>query len=471
MSSTKDVRRISTTKVRPASYLDEQNHNHQRIDLSPNDLYPLRHKYMQKGLLFSKQHEEVTNDESIHNKISHLKTSLSHTLDHFFPLAGRLGIEKHEDDNTISVYINCNFEGAEFIHATAEISIEDIQSPTYVPQSIIDPLFSFNGVKNFEGQSHPLLSIQVTELTDGVFISCSANHSVCDGTSIWHFLNIWSEISRSSHNHTSLPPLVFKRWFIKETDCPIRLPISFADKLSAVRMSTRNTEAPSLEGLVERCFRFTKPSIGKLKARALEIVSETKPSMVISSLQAILAHVWTAVIRARISLTNNHDESRSILFALFMNSRAKLIPPLPEAYFGNSLCWGDVLLKEGELLDKGFGFLASSLNEVVNSHSYEKNLSFIKSWIEKPRLPDPSENTNPMDGMLLARSSQRFNKYGNDFGWGRPIAVRTGANGKSYGITTVSSGSVEGSIDIEICLPVEVLKAMENDVEFMEALQ
>ncbi|MCL7041260.1 hypothetical protein MKW94_013980 [Papaver nudicaule] len=159
MSSSKQVRRVFATKVRPASYIDQQtNDTHKRIHLNPCDLLFLSLTYIQKGFLFTKQ--QGVNDESINsNKISHLKTSLSHTLDLFYPLAGRLAIEKHED-------------GAEFVHATADISVEDILSPTYVPQSIIDPLFPLNGI-------HPLLSVQVNELIDGIFIGCSANHSKC----------------------------------------------------------------------------------------------------------------------------------------------------------------------------------------------------------------------------------------------------------------------------------------------------
>ncbi|KAI3951291.1 hypothetical protein MKW92_037788 [Papaver armeniacum] len=84
-------------------------------------------------------------------------------------------------------------------------------------------------------------------------------------------------------------------------------------------------------------------------------------------------------------------------------------------------------------------------------------------------MSSPGGYTGIIGNRFLARSSQWFNMYGNNFGWGLPIAVRTGANGKSYGITTVSPGSVEGSVDIEICLPLEVFKVMENDAEFMEA--
>ncbi|XP_026450992.1 protein ENHANCED PSEUDOMONAS SUSCEPTIBILTY 1-like [Papaver somniferum] len=466
-----DVRRVSTTNIRPASYIIQQaSDTHKRIDLNPMDLLFLNIAYMQKGFLFTKQHEE---GKSIKDKISHLKTSLSHTLDHFFPLAGRLGIEKHEDDgNTISIYINCNSEGAEFVHATADVSVEDIVSPTYVPQAVIDRMFLLTGVRNCQGQSHPLLSIQVTELIDGVFIGCSANHSVCDGTSFWKFINAWSEITSSSGNHTySHPSPVFERWFINETDCPIRLHLSSVhDKLSAKKNITGTDEVPSLD-LVEKCFHFTKSNIAALKERAnLEIVSGTKQNMVISSLQAILAFVWTAVVRSRSCLNDNWDESRELELRLLMNNRTKLVPPLLETYFGNSIARGVVTVKEGQLVKgSGFGFLASVLNGVVNSNNFKKSRNFIESWIEKPLMPVPGGNTGIVGNVFVARSSQWFNMYGNNFGWGRPIAVRTGANGKSYGITTVNPGPVEESVAIEICLPIEVFKAMENDAEFMEA--
>ncbi|KAI3943027.1 hypothetical protein MKW92_007653 [Papaver armeniacum] len=463
-----DVRRVSTTKVRPASYIHQStDDDYKRIDLNPWDIVTLRLPYMQRGLVFTES-QSLPRKEDEEDMISHLKTSLSYVLDHFFPLAGRLGIEKHEDDNTMSVYISCNSEGAEFIHATADISIDDIVSQPYNSATILDPLFSLNGVMNYQGQSHPLLSIQITELLDGVFIACSANHSVCDGTSFWRFINLWSEISRSSDNHTPSPPPVFERWFIRDTDCPIRLPFSFADEFLAVT-NTSTTEAMLFKGH-ERCFRFTKTDIARLKSRANSevIISETKQNTVISSLQAVLAHIWIAVLRARKSLDINYSENEDISFGFVINNRTKLIPPLPETYFGNSVYSVNATAKDGEVLGKGFGFLASLLNEVVNSNNNEKIRSSFESRTKKPFIISPTDSVGIMKKSFMTRSSHRFNMYGNDFGWGRPIAVKTGC-GKSDGTTTLNEGPVEGSIDIEICLPIDVFKAMENDSEFMDA--
>ncbi|KAI3912650.1 hypothetical protein MKX01_021396 [Papaver californicum] len=464
--SVAEVRHVCITKVPPASYIHQFTNDYKRIDLNPWDIVSLRLPYMQRGLLFAKSQSQEDEEEDM---ISQLKTSLSYALDHFFPLAGRLGIEKHEDDNTISVYINCNSEGAEFIHATAEISIQDIVSQPYNLPRMIEPLFSLNGVANYEGISHPLLSIQITELLDGVFIACSANHSVCDGTSFWRFINLWSEISRFSNYHTPCLPPVFDRWFIRDTDCPIRLPFSLDDEFLAEK-DINNTEVMLFKGH-ERCFHFTKTDIARLKLRAnSEIISETKQkNTVISSLQAVLAHIWIAVLRARRSLNNNYSEKEDTLFACVMNNRTKLIPPLLDTYFGNSASYVNATAKDGEVLKKGFGFLASLLNEAINSNNNnEKIRSYFETRTKKPVIVRPAEFAVIMKKSLMTRSSHRFNMYGNDFGWGRPIAVKTSC-GKSDGVTTVNEGPVEGSIDIEICLPVEVFKAMENDAEFMDA--
>ncbi|RZC76153.1 hypothetical protein C5167_000265 [Papaver somniferum] len=470
--SVSEVRRVSTTKVRPASYIHKSTDNFKRIDLNPWDILFLRQVYSQRGLLFAKSQsfpgrkdeDGKTNNIVISNMIS----SMSHTLDHFFPLAGRLGIKNNEDDNTVSVYINCNFEGAEIIHATADISVKEIVAQTYVPASVIDPLFSLNGVRNYEGQSHPLLSIQITELLDGVFIGCSVNHSVLDGTSFWNFINLWSEISRSSDNHTPCPHPVFERWFIKDTDCPIRLPFSVADEFS-VGMNICNTKALVFKGHVEKIFHFTKENIAKLKARAnSEIISETKQNTaLISSLQAVLAHLWIAVLRARTIIDSTSDENEKTAFGFVTNNRSKLIPPLPEAYFGNSVSLLMITAKDDEVLQRGFGFLASLLNEVANSNTDGRIRSELERITEKPFIISDEAGNTKKD--LCTRSSHRFNMYGNDFGWGRPIAVRTGIRGKSSGVTTVDEGPVEGSIDIGISLPIEVFEALENDAEFMKA--
>ncbi|EOX91482.1 Uncharacterized protein TCM_000658 [Theobroma cacao] len=71
---------------------------------------------------------------------------------------------------------------------------------------------------------------------------------------------------------------------------------------------------------------------------------------------------------------------------------------------------------------------------------------------------------------LVTSSSPRFNMYGNDFGWGKLIAVRSGPGNKFDGKITLFPGAEEGSIDIEACRCPETVEAMANDQEFMHTV-
>ncbi|XP_028080732.1 uncharacterized acetyltransferase At3g50280-like [Camellia sinensis] len=71
---------------------------------------------------------------------------------------------------------------------------------------------------------------------------------------------------------------------------------------------------------------------------------------------------------------------------------------------------------------------------------------------------------------LYTSSSPQFNVYGNDLGWGKPLAVRSGLANKRDGKITVFPGMKEGSVDIEVCLLPEKFLAMENDKEFMQSI-
>ncbi|KAE8676406.1 hypothetical protein F3Y22_tig00111614pilonHSYRG00083 [Hibiscus syriacus] len=140
----------------------------------------------QKGLLFPKPSNSF---------LHRLKTSLSTTLHHFPPLAGRLAITEL-DGETVSFFIYCINAGAFFIQAEADgVTVSDVIESAYVP-SIVHSFFPLNGMTNYDGIFEPLLGVQVTELADGIFIGVTINHAVVDVTSFWHFIHSWSEISR-----------------------------------------------------------------------------------------------------------------------------------------------------------------------------------------------------------------------------------------------------------------------------------
>ncbi|PSR91202.1 Transferase protein [Actinidia chinensis var. chinensis] len=272
------------------------------------------------------------------------------------------------------------------------------------------------------------------------------NHTVADGSSFWDFFNSWSEISRGLGNISQPPALT--RCFPSDIDCPIRIPFSMK------QMDETSIVAP----FQERVFRFTKEKIAELKAKANAEMSTTS----ISSLQALLAHLWRAVVRCQ-----HMEANQEVKYVVVASARPRLQPPLPAGYFGNTIYGEIVTITAGELVGQTLGWVAWKINRKIALQTNDEIRNFLMCWVKKPKLLAISSYPN---NTLFTTSSPRFNVYGNDFGWGKPVAVRSGSADKSDGKITLFPGAEEGSIDIEVCLSPETLLALGDDEEFMEAI-
>ncbi|TYJ10487.1 hypothetical protein E1A91_A11G210800v1 [Gossypium mustelinum] len=375
-----DVRFISSSIIQAANHSASS----ERIELTPWDLRFLQIGHIQKGLLFPKPKAPLQENDTENTLIHHLKTFLSHTLHYFPPLAGQLAITQHEDD-TISLFINCNNARASFTHAVAGVTISDIIKPVYVP-TIIHSFFPLNELTNFEGTRKPVLGIQVTDLIDGIFIGCTNNHVVVDGTSFWHFLNSWSEISKGLIHLSK--PLVFQRWFPDDTIIPIRIP------RSVVKLKQSNKELESI----------LPENITKLKAKANTEMGTNN----ISSLQALLSHIWRLVI-----CNKRFDPNEEITYRVVVGCKRRL-SKLPDNCFRNVILGVFVTMKAKELLEQ----------ETENT-----------AWTMNRKIATVTEESNKFEGK-----------------------------------TILFCGVEEGSIDIEVCLFAETMGALAIDEEFMDVL-
>ena len=396
--------------------------------------------YIQKGLLFKKPPTTLVDQHDfIENLLEKLKHSLSLTLFHFYPLAGRLVTQKTQDPPSYAVLVDCNnnSDGARFIYATLDMTISDIISPIDVPP-IVHSLFDHHKAVNHDGHTMPLLSIQVTQLVDAVFIGCSMNHVIGDGTSYWNFFNTWSQIFQSqSHalGHEYDVP-IHNRWFPKDCAPPINLPFIHHDEIIS------RYEAPKLR---ERIFHFSAESIAKLKAKANSESNTTK----ISSFQSLSALVWRSVTRARSPPNDQRTTCR-----LAANNRSRMEPPLPQEYFGNSVHVVSAETTTGELLENGIGWAAWKLHMAVANYNNGVVLQSLKVWLESPFV-------------IQMGSSPRFNVYG----MGKAVAARSGYANKFEGkVTSYPGREGGGSIDLEVCLSPENMTALESDEEFMNAV-
>ncbi|XP_015649827.1 uncharacterized acetyltransferase At3g50280 [Oryza sativa Japonica Group] len=432
------------------------------VHLTPWDLRLLTVENIQKGILLPKP---PTGGETL---VEHLASSFARALGRFYPFAGRLVVEEVDGGaspaSSVSVSLRCNDEGAEFVHAAApDVAVADIAASLHIPR-VVWSFFPLNGVvaAHAATESLPVLSTQVTELSDGVFIAMSVNHVVGDGTNFWEFMNTWSEISRSSGGELGIspsaststsPPLVVKRWFLD--NCTVPIPLPFA-KLEQIIPRSEH-QAP-----VQECFfAFSAASIRKLKAKANDEIAGA--AVAISSLQVLLALVWRAVSRAR-GLAPRQETA----YVVVVGCRGR-VGGISSGYMGNAVVPGAVRLTAGEIMERGLGWTAWQLNKYVASFDEAAMRGALASW---PRRPDFFSVLSLLGGAaIITGSSPRFDVFGNDFGWGRPATVRSGGANKFDGKVTVYEGpDGAGSMSLEVCLTPAALAKLVADEEFMGAV-
>ncbi|KAA0055067.1 hypothetical protein IC582_004526 [Cucumis melo] len=462
------------------------------LQLSVSDLPMLSCHYIQKGCLFSTS----TNLDAI-SIVQRLKCSLSKTLSRFPPLAGRL-VTDHDG----YVYIKCNDAGVDFIHTNAgEFFVRDLLAPGDVPDCFKE-FFAFDRTVSFAGHFNPIMAVQITFLADGIFVGCSVNHAVTDGTSFWNFFNTFAEECKSTTTTkkiTITPTPDFRRDSVLVSSAVLRLP-------SSGPKVTFSGDVP----LRERIFSFSREAILKLKAKtnekklidngeltvtAVEIMGkrsndkycqnngkvgtikdswnrndtvsnehencEQIPKTTISSFQSLCALLWRSVTRAR-----KLPPNKMTTFRMAVNCRHRLEPKLDPYYFGNAIQSVPTYASAADVLSQDLRWCAEKLNENVMAHDNGMVRRFVEDWEANPRV-FPLGNA---DGASITMgSSPRFPMYENDFGWGRPLAVRSGRANKFDGkISAFPSREGGGSVDLEVVLEPETMAGIESDWEFMQ---
>ncbi|XP_058089379.1 uncharacterized acetyltransferase At3g50280-like [Magnolia sinica] len=477
---------FSPTLISKSTVFPTQNSTLPNLRLSVSDLPMLSCQYIQKGVLLTRP--SLTSDALI----SILRRGLSETLSHFPPLAGRL-----TTDPAGHIHISCNDAGVDFVHANAgNLTLFDVLSPVHVPDSVKGFFsFSFDGVVSYDGHFRPLLAVQVTELADSVFIGCAVNHAVIDGTSFWNFFNAFAEVCRGARSISRLPD--FRRNFFSESTAVLRFP----DGVPTAKFSG---DGP----LRERMFHFSREAILDLKSQAngrkqlgdngvhvaemmrkeshddprisngkitsvLQCLPQSSlwkhqdPQAVvdrtaeISSFQALCAELWRSITRAR-----KLPAAADTTFRMAVNCRHRIEPRVNALYFGNAIQSIPTVTSVGEVLSQDLKWCAGLLNKSIAAHGDANVRRVVEDWERDPKC-FPLGNFE--GASITMGSSARFPMYDNDFGWGPPVAVRSGRANKFDGkISAFPGREGGGSVELEVCLKPETICALEADTEFMQ---
>ncbi|OMO90847.1 Transferase [Corchorus olitorius] len=363
-----------------------------------------------------------------------LKEALSKTLVSFYPMAGRLG-----SDENGRLEIVCNAEGVLWVEAETTSDIDDLGDfkPSLKLQQLV-PL-----PNSGDSFSDPLFVAQITRFKcGGVCLGVGFNHTLADGTTIFHFVNSWSELARGLPQITE-PPLI-DRTLLRARNPP-------TPKFHHVEYdpppSLNTSFQPNPQVSV---FKMTLDQLNTLKAKSLKNGSTIK----FSTYTILVAYIWRCVSKAR-GLSDNQ------VTKLYMptNGRPRLRPPLPSGYLGNVIFTASLTALSGNLQSESFmktverihGALKSMDNEYLRSAlDYLETLADITS-VRRGAHTFRCPNVNIINWTRLPL-------HGADFGWGRPIYMGPANVVYEGNIYIVPSPDSDGSLSLIACLDASYME-------------
>lgn len=286
-------------------------------------------------------------------------------------------------------------------------------------------------------------------------IGCAFNHAVLDGSSTWHFMSSWAQICSGAPAASS--PLFLDRTKARNTRVKFNLGAP-PDQSSQPDATDLKHEAPAAPKLRERVFKFSEGAIDKIKT-TVNAAPRPDGSKPFSTFQSLGIHIWRAVTQAR-----ELKPEDITVFAVFVDCRKRVDPPLPEAYFGNLIQAIFTGTAAGLLLAHPPEFGAGLIQGAIEAHDAAAIDKRNSEWEAAPKILQ-YKDAGP--NCVAVGSSPRFKVYDVDFGFGKPEGVRSGSNNRFDGMVYLYQGKSGGrSIDVEIALDVGAMERLEMDQDF-----
>lgn len=375
-----------------------------------------------------------------------LKQSLSLTLLHYLPLAGNLKWPSNDPKPTILYTPN---DGVSLTVAESNSDFNLLSSNGIYEALELHPLTPELITSD---ESTSTIALQITLFPNmGFSIGITAHHAVLDGKATTLFMKSWAYIcTQGNTEHSPLPPDLtpfFDRSVFKDPNGIDMLYLNqlVASKKISFKILPKKGEAPNL---VRATFEVTREDLKKLRERVLSELSDNYGEKLhLSTFVLTLAYFTTCIVKSR-----GGDGDRIVGVGFTIDCRPRLDPPVPENYFGNCNTITGTFDKARNFLDKnGFVFavrkVSSMVKEVMEKgvlEGVEKKLSLVLDF---------NEEIAKKVQIVGVAGSPRFEVYGADFGWGKPLKVVVVSIDKNESISMAESR--DGSRGVEVGLALK----------------
>ncbi|XP_031092279.1 phenolic glucoside malonyltransferase 1-like [Ipomoea triloba] len=305
-----------------------------------------------------------------HTLIPTIKTSLSLTLQHYSPLAGRVIVSpdnsnlpeiRYVDGDTVPlVFAESNSGNGHFDHLTSDHPRNNTEFHPLVPSlPPISRAADGSGVI-------PVLALQVTLFP---CVGVTNHHAIGDASSIFGFMKAWAFFSSQKHENTS--PVSFPEEFRPFYDRSViqdrkGLGTHIWNRMKNIRIEdTHVHRLPLITDKARATFVVTRDDIQRLKNHILS----RRPDLVhVSSFTMICSYVWNCLVKSRHETNPESNADEDDYFFCAADYRARLDPPVPRNYFGNCILGFVGKVKRKQLVgEEGFEEAAVVIGESIHS--------------------------------------------------------------------------------------------------------
>ncbi|PWA87364.1 transferase, Chloramphenicol acetyltransferase-like domain protein [Artemisia annua] len=367
------------------------------------------------------------------NIIIKLKTSLSKTLTHYYPLAGRLA----KNRNTV----DCNDQGVQFLVARVESNLLDmIKSP------IIEELNQLMMVEPSYVDEQLAIQVNFFEC-GGIAIGVSISHRIGDAYSISLFVSQWFAMIKGSETTLVCPVL----------DSSVLFPPMESHAYS------RNPKNPMVhvpvKNLVTKRFVFSSVAINRLKR---EVVKGTNTLVNPTRVEVVTALIWKC---GTVALG---DCQASVAFHV-VNVRSKMVPLLQDNQFGNVFQMAYAVTDQ--TVDMDMGSLV-----VMLRGSFEKiNSQYLKKLTGENGVEMAKGNFRQIRDYMIQEGARvfRFSSWCRlvvnecDFGWGTPVWVSS-ANFNDENCIILMDSRKDDGIEAWVVMNENDMHKFEHNIQLQE---
>ncbi|XP_071698573.1 malonyl-coenzyme A:anthocyanin 3-O-glucoside-6''-O-malonyltransferase-like [Rutidosis leptorrhynchoides] len=388
--------------------------------------------------------------------VPNLKHSLSITLQHFFPFAGNLIVYPNPNHSTDFKKPEIRYvEGDSVAVSFAESSLDFDDLIGNHPRScdmfypLVPALGRAKKISNYVAV--PLFSVQVTCFPNkGISIGLTNHHTLCDASSRFNFLKVWTSIAKHGIEFLASESLPLYDRVIKY---PNTLDEIYMNQPGMVVID-EGYQPAQLVGPTDKVratFVLTQAHTNRLK----NFLKTKVPTLeYVSSFVVSCAFIWSCTAKSRARVGEHEDEDDVERFICAVDWKSRFDPPIPQTYFGN--CVGACIsptIKSRLLVDEnGFLVAAEVLGKALSETLKSKDRMFKEAETLMEKAFEPVR-------AIGVSGTPKIRVYDVDFGWGKPKKHETPSIDYNGSISVNSCRDSPGDIEIGLCLPAKQMDA------------